>query len=984
MLFRQSAVSMLTRDTIVEEAARLPQDIYPAFIGSGEIALGLDATGLQGMNARTRQYRDTQSLLYGTPATQDDLYIRRDAALSTHEVHGDPLWNPDTHFHHLPCGWLDYVLTIDDEVYDTARLVAEGSEWSRQFSPLTGLVETSFRLGSVAITWQVGIAPDQVEMDCRFTAAAYDGRPRTLHLQVRCHQTTRAGLPLATGGVETVCDERIAFRAWDASTATATATILEPLRVTWALVGHEEARYEATEDLLAITVWGHGTSMRASLRVITGSDHNDTGTLAYAEERASLYRALGADEGISVIAEQWETFFESAADVHLGDPMKEFLVLQSQYLLRAGCSWRNGVPTSTLFTQAITPATSWDSFFTADGMLRCGHIALVRRLCAFLMRTAMPTGRPHYWMTCYNGMPVEANDQAYQVILAFGGIFMRLYACTRDRRDLEELAYPYLRRVAQYAFDELLTRTPAGWRLHGQVAHDVDTSTNVAVRQMGMLLWVAVCVSKCAAYAAELGIDDDLIALCRDLDAEFRVKPIDLSDPGMWGMWLPHLTAAEPLADFAGWARMAVAHLRQVTGKCYRMQPWDNFVMATSLSMTGQPDLALEVANDGLNSISGLGNLDEVTSEVHGGGWAPFPTSVGPWLSSVMIQFAHGTLWDDEVEVCTRLPQRLANQYLRWRGVTTLNGARVSGSYDPHHLDVTIETSRSRRVRLRVPARIAGEPLAFTLDGQPARCRLDGASVLVDLPTGSHTIVIARDLAHPAPVIVAEPMDHGRELVAVLAEAGHTVRWLRDYQTLIDLAPRAQVVVVHASYGPVPPDVVQALEAAVRAHGVTVIGLFHAGCRNVDRAFADLLGVRATFDGTERQYWETASHPVAYTLTAAGQTCLPGVPDRFEVPQSAHFLPDLTEDVTVLAVEADTGRPTVTLRRLGTGQLAWIASGGKTMDIGDLNAIHHAMKDLWLYGEDIQHRPDLKWLHAPAWHALLRALVAVGVATAEA
>jgi len=162
MLLRQSAVSSLTRDTIVEESDRMPTDIFPALIGSGEIGIGLDATGLQGLNARTRQYRDTYSLMYDRTATQDDLYIRRDAAVSQHEFVNKPLWNPATNFLLMPCGWLDYSLTIDGQKIDTRLIASEAKSWRRQFSPLTGIVHTIFRLGEVQVNWQVGTAPDSV------------------------------------------------------------------------------------------------------------------------------------------------------------------------------------------------------------------------------------------------------------------------------------------------------------------------------------------------------------------------------------------------------------------------------------------------------------------------------------------------------------------------------------------------------------------------------------------------------------------------------------------------------------------------------------------------------------------------------------------------------------------------------------------------------------------------------------------------------
>ena len=975
MLFRQSALSSLARDTIVEEAGHMPDDIYPAFIGSGEIGLGLDATGLQGLNARTRQYRDTFSLMYDRTAVQDDLYIRRDSAVSKHEVLNTPLWNPSTNFLLMPCGWLDYTIEIDKQVYDTARLVAEATEWRREFSPITGIVKTSFRIGETRITWQAGVALDSVELDLLLEIVHLDARPRPVRVTVRCRQTTRAGTALATGGVETLYTVNFAYRSWQASTATSTAPVLDPIHVSWALGAHGDATYSAPPEWIAVTLTTKKIRFEGGFRLVTGSDRNNTHSRAHAEERLAEFRAHPVTDALAATAATWREFLNRGAELWIGDPMKEFLVLQGQYLMRAGAGWRNGVPMSTLFTQGITPATYWDSFFTADGMLRCGHIQEVRALCQWLTQTMAPKGRPHYWMTYHNGVPIETTDQAYQVVLSFAGIFIRLCECTRDADDLRRLAYPYLWRVSQYALDEVLQQDASGWHLKGEVAHDVDTGAQVASQQPGMLLWVIVCLSKCAQYAAQLGKDDPVVARCREVDAHFRTHPIDLTHPGMWDLWLPLLTGADPLADFGSWSRMALETLPKTPMNFYAIQPWWNFAVATSLSQTDHPDLALEIQNDGLNSISGLGNIDEVAYEAHGGGWAPFPTSTGPWLSSMMIGFADGSLWNDELLVCTRLPKRLANQYLRWRGVTTFNGGHVSGAYDPHRIEATIESAVPRPVRVKIPARIAGEPLTVRLDESPVAFQEDGETVLIQMPAGEHTIFITRDLAAPAEIVVAEPMNQGQLLVDLLRTKDHTIRWARDYDALPAAGRQARALVMDVSYVATPVDIARGLEAAVRENGLSLITLFHAGCVNVDGALAELSGVRATFDGTEREYWQTGATEHTWQLTDAGRRLLPGINVTLHVPCAGKFAPHLAKDVEVLATD-ETGRAVMTCRAVGRGKVYWIAFGSRVMNFGSIDKLHYAAKNLWTLGRDIQDDADLLWLKNEDSRGLLRAVVA--------
>ena len=355
----------------------------------------------------------------------------------------------------MPCGWLSYVLTIDGEVYDTARLATDATDWSRSFSPRTGIVRTAFHVGQTRLIWQAGMSPDSMEADFLLETQSLDGKPRRIALTVQCHQTSRSlGEPIATGGLDTDVSDDLVSRSWNASTQTSSAPVLTPIRLTWAIAFHGQAQYAA--DAVALTAQAQDTGIQTAMafRLVSGSDRNGTGTLVFARERARAFRSASPDAALSTIASAWTKFCDDGAEIRIGDPLREFMLLQGQYHLRAGAGWRNGIPMSMLWTQAITPATYWDSFFASDGMLRCGHIASVRDLCRWLMRTAMETGRPHYWMTYPNGVPVETDDQAYQVILAFAGIFIRLYESTRNREDLEQLAYPYLRRVAEYAMDE--------------------------------------------------------------------------------------------------------------------------------------------------------------------------------------------------------------------------------------------------------------------------------------------------------------------------------------------------------------------------------------------------------------------------------------------------------------------------------------------------------------------------------------------------
>lgn len=966
MIFRHSAVSELTHDTVIETAERLPVDIHAAVLGSGEIGLALDATGMQGMNHRISLYADTFPVAHIDVLDQYELQLFRDEALSRHGKQ-----TGDQAFALMPCGWLDYLLEIDGTVYDAAALRAAATDWRREFSPRTGLLTTAFVVDDVRIRWTAGIAPDAVEVDYAFDACSLTSKARTVAVTVRHHQTLRDGTPLAAGGLTTQGTGDLAFRAWEASTETSTAAIYRPITVAWALACADAAVYTAEATQLAVRWTGQGSVLHTGFRLVAGSDRDGTASFAYAAGRAAVLHEQGIDGALAQSATAWASYIDSGYEVWLGDPEKEFLVLQQQYLSRAGAPWHSGYPLGTLWNRTFGGATYWDTFFAADGMLRGGHIDQVRALCTWIARSARAEGRPFYWCTYYDGQPTSLEDQAYQVCLAYAGICIRLYEYTKDREDLRVRVYPYLHRLAEFAMQEILAFDARGWHLQGEVAGDCDVEAGDASREWGMLAWVVVPMAKCADYAALLGEDDVVVARCREIADWFRQRPIPMDDPGMWALWYPHLMGLNDLTDFGeSFAEFVRNDHAQVGRPQIGYQPWEPFTKAAALTISGFPDLALEYLNDGVKFTSGLGYFNEATYEHRGGGFAPYPPATGAFLSAVASPLATGHLWHDDIRVCVDLPRRWRYHRLRWRDVTTLNGARVSGTYEPFRLEATVTTDRPRRVTLGVPARMQGEPAAVTLNGEPVSCTEQYPTVTVEVQPGTHTITITRDLTAATDVLLIEPMEHGKVLADWLRSEGLTVRWHRSLDELEPVVTRAKLIIAHVSYYAFPPQVVHLLEGAVQ-HGTRLLTLFHGGVSSVDHGMATLTGVRA-----ERvsPFWQQQSAPRAYTLTAAGRQALPGVPETVTVPDCADFRPRLLDDVTILAAADDTGAATVTRRPLGDGAVYWIACGSRISDLEKFGW-HDLTRRIMVWGEDIADEPERRWLTDPQWRQLTLGIV---------
>ncbi len=964
MNFRFANVAELNHDAIIERCDRLPVDLHPVCLGSGEIGVAVDATGLQGLNAWQTQMADTLSIMHPDQSTNWNLYIHRDQALSQHHS------QPGTDYYRLmPCGWLDYVLTIDGRAYDAYALVEHARDWERAFRPKTGILTTSYTVGPVRLKLQTGIAPDAVVVACEFEFKCDDGQPHDVAVEVRCHQTLRDGRPLARAGMETGELPFAISRRWAATSSNSTAKLLEPITLTWEVNGDQ---FTVTDEYIG---------GRRSAQSVTGTFRFDV--LADSDRAPDAGRA----GGLAAVRAGWEKFFTTGAEVWLGEPDKEFLYLQQQYVLKAGESFHGGIVLGTLWNEEFGGSTFFDSLSACEGMLRTGHVAEIRAFCEWVTRVMPRKGRPFYHMTYYTGQPAGTNEEVFQVCLAYGAVAVRLYEFTRDRRDLEQTVFPYMYRLAEYLLAEKLAETPAGWQFTGQYCGDSHLPPEDLTKETGLFAWTATLLAKTAEYAAALGVENPVIARCRSLrDFVTRTGPIKLDDLKAWSNWFPYLANRAPFLDFPSYRAAVQRRYPELGRPCIDYMPWGHFSFAMSALLTGHGDAALQELETGCLMICGLGYLDESMYEMRGGGFAPYPPATGSYLATVTNLIVDGGLFDDDLRIGTVLPKFWQKKYLKFRNLCTVNGARVSGEITPYSVDLTIQTDRPRRAEIALPMRVAGEPVICRSDAPVAsegtsekeeetakrrgrRFYSDGRVVQVELPVGATRVTIERDLTTPHDALVIEPMQHGEQVCALLRGAGLSVRWLRDYPTLPRVIEHARLIFIHTSYTSLPVEVVRELERAAR-RGARVVCLFHSGRLDVDGALAELSGVRAT---QPSNHWEYDSTPHTYRLTARGREVLPGLPGEFAVPQTAEFVLNPTPDLEALATDAGSGQPVVTRRPVGQGWVCWIAAGNKSAD-GPQYAYTASTNEILNHGFDYEARQKRLWLQDTNWQKLFVAV----------
>ncbi len=993
MIFRQSAVTHLDRDTVFEGCHQMPRDIHPALIGGGQLAMGMDATGMQGLNSQLGQYRDCAAFEHQEFLVEKSLHVYRAQVLSQH-YQAQPA---PRNFANMPCGWLDYALTIDGMMLDHDALLAEARQWRREFTPGTGILVTSFVIRDIEITWRVGMAIGTAEADFAFSASAQDGKSHQVGLQVRCNFTLRDGRPVFSGGVSALC-EGPTFVAcqWHGTDQTATRNIKTPVQLSWAWACSDKA--QGGFDLQGIWLnWqGQGQTLKAGFRFICGGDRDGTHGAAFVREHAEAMRQYSPE--LPAIAASWNAFFATSADFGIGCPEKEFLNRMNQYLLRAGLPWDSGLPLGTMWTRKFGSATFWDSFFASDGMLRAGHIEMVRQFCDFLLRTATPTGRPHMWITYYDGdTPCNPEgDVAYFNCLAFAGVGIRLYEMTGDRDDLVKRVFPYLGLICRHLVRNVFGKTAeGGWELTGLLAGDIETLKVEARTQYDVLAWSVMTVAKFAEYAKLLGQEDAEIATCREIAAYFREHRIKLNKGSNWYQWLPYLAPAHPFVDFSSWwdGSEDLAKLmlilpcdtevqRSIFGPnptipiqpmigTYCGMAWGNLSVATAMTEVGQHDLALEFQDGSLKFISGLGYMSETPYEFMGGGNTPYVPSSGSYLSSILSMFAAGRLWDDEVRVGMDMPRSWRFQRIWWKNVRTFNGASTSATWDPYHMQCVVETNRPRTLRMRIPSRIAGEPIRVALNGKLVEPKIEGEAVVLPLPAGRNELKIERDLEKRTDILLIESFDQGRRFAEVLGTGGKSVRWLRDFDGLKAVIDRADTFVLHVSFVAPPVDLVERLAKAVREEGKTLITLFHAPLEVYSGAVAELTGLT----GRPTDFWCFDCKRRQLQVLPAAKKILPGLPDRLSLYTCAKDF-DLKpgSDVEVLATAADTGMPAITRRRLGKGWVWWIATGNKIMDRPGGQGVWWQPREVFVYGTTREDGLKLKWLDEPDFARVLNAI----------
>lgn len=1002
MNLRQSAVVALSHHQVEEAQSRLPNDIQPVYLGSGEIALAMDGTGMQGLNTNMTHQPDMATLDGISYTDSRDLCIYRDEALSMHASpkypvvkNAPPLWG------HLPLGWIGYEVTVDGTTYDAEAMLEHARDWQRIWIPRQGIVTTSFHLGLIKLTWECTIGHNGVAVDYRLVAASTDGNPHALAIRVFADLTMRNGNPIIKSGLTPIEGDAYCGALWQATDKSSTAKLKHPIDVNWVWVCDQDAApWRDRDTRFGLDLVTTGTQLEAGFRLITGSDRDNTHTEQTLMAMIGDYRQSGSQSAFAAASHSWQKAFAGAAEYQIGDPEKEIVADTALYCLLAGSPWHSGVPLGTLWLQKFSSGTFWDSFYAADGLLRNGLYGPVRQFCKWMIKTAMPEGRPHMWVTWYDGDPATQTheDKAYINCLAYACIAIRLYEMTKDEADLRDCVYPYLETIGTYLVNELFVQTPEGqWQMQGEVGGDIGIETVDASTQGDSLLWSVVCLDKLAEYATLLGKQSKASQKAAKISQYFRENRIKLNEWDCWYTWFPYICPADGiLADYSDWWRPQDEYLVQkfsigpaqtfepaIIGEnrdteynpfigTYTGMPWGNCCVGASFLEVGEPGLALEYVDGAMKYLSGMGYLTESVFETRIGGNVPYIPSNGAYLAALSRFFVSGSLWSDDIKVGLDLPTRWEMQFLNWRNVCTLNGARVSGEYGPSQATYTIETVRPRKATLRIPMRIEGEPLTVMVNGkQGKKIKQQEKQITIQIPAGTTTVSIAADLATQHDVLIMESFPNGKDWQKMLKKSGRKVRWMRDCSHITKLEDQPRLIIMHQSYAGPPEIANQELIKRAKA-GASILLIEHPVFLPFNATLAEASGVRANYD----EIWRFDGRDFDVNMTSAGKRLLKTAPAKFPV-RILHTADEtnLAKDVKILATVGPEKKPILTRRSYGKGSIWWFGAGSRNLD--RLHSVGWGLqfsREWYVFGRNREEFFNLDWMRDPHYKAVINAI----------
>ncbi|MHB1457414.1 MAG: hypothetical protein ACYC0V_10920 [Armatimonadota bacterium] len=723
VIFPDSKVRSITAWQIVEESIGLPEEIFPAYIGSGKIGIGIDASGMQNLDCKIGMEKRYTGVQF---ETKDELYLFAEGMVSSHYY---PV-------NLMPLGYMHYELSIDAEPINIRESV---TSWRRKVNILGAVVDTELtftqgiKLNITSFTPQ-----EKHQAYFKFQVVSTDGASHTVIIRPQISLRLRE----RNGGGDIL--DSTANINHGSNHASLSGKILK------------NGKHSALEDYSlhysvdGSNAWADEKSIGAEIDLKAESQpSSQTVRFCVGEiEKTQAYSTAFKNH-----TKDWENFYESGANISTNRPIRDFLFYNSLYLLRIGGTYNNGMPLEFLLFHPENwhACTFWDLNFMTDAMIKSNNLKQSRNIVKWLNKIVAPKGRPFHWMTLYNGesgMPATSVDSGLGVNAAHAMSAIRYFETTGDVDFLKSTVYPLVRKTSIYIAEERLIKEGDHYIGTGT---GIDANTPLLVNDTFSTVWFGVILKKTVEYAKLLNVDTEESKHWNKIADNIQLSTYErgykysrdwpYSDGWVWMLLYP--TEAMPLLDMKLFAKN-----REYLNYENLGQPWVYFWQASSdyRAQLNLGESCEKYIDKGIEYTRGPGYFMEAVIGGTMEGLPPYTSAHASYVVASIEQMVMSSIWNNVIEVFTNLPSSLQDRRIEFRNIRTSKGVMISGIYTPDAVQTILLGSGKADVIIRCPKDFAPENVLVLINGQPAsakfgngRCRLS-----LELVDGSPITIVVR------------------------------------------------------------------------------------------------------------------------------------------------------------------------------------------------------------------------------------------------
>lgn len=669
-MFNDSMIKKLYPYSAIEEATRVPDGIFPVYMGSGKMVMSIDATGMQGLNHGVQN-------AFGCFSDAGDMYLVKNGMV------GNVISESNT----IPLGYFDYSITVDGEEYNSLTIVDKCSVWSRETQIDTPSVNTRFLCGwNLCVEIKSWIPYGSTSPVFEFTFRGYDSsnspivESRHVELEVRFNLLTRQGRLI----YDKVSSDISGFQA--------------------EVQGHESYKVSC------ISSSNNGdkalfTDNALKIKFITDVFEKESRcAFIYSFEEG----IVATDSTIETLwikhCSDWMDNYSRHSRIENEDINETFLYNNSLYLLNAGYEADKGYPIGHPFhfPRCWKSSNFWDLHFTIDAIMRSGNKDNAQKVMQFLFNSMKTEGKPFPWMFIYDGTSTieDIYDIAPLVISTHGMSAIRYFEYYKDANDLRNITFPILTACCDYAIAELMTKEGDRWIAGKAVSNDVVETVATEINHTYTCLWFVVLLKKASEYAKVLGLEydktyDEIVDnfyLEHDDNEYFHCRGESAASLVAGASWVPFMlypTEAMPVIDFELFKKTREKYNFPdlYLQKQNSYQPWTECIQAQSDHRAGNPENAYVMFRRAMDHTFGVGFFSEIGPRQQTVGLPPYISAHSCYISTYIDMFVNVSIWDSSIKLFTLLPKSCIHKTYSVSNVQNANNIfLLKASYSRHNV----------------------------------------------------------------------------------------------------------------------------------------------------------------------------------------------------------------------------------------------------------------------------------------------------------